>query len=120
MDVFVQVMVPPAAVAFGTLASGETVAVAVEVQPLVGLVTVSVYKPVDETVGDCKVELKLPGPDQAKVVPLVVEAPEMVVLLDEQVMIPPVAEALGATKSPATAAVVVDVQLLAGFVTVSV
>jgi hypothetical protein len=41
-EVLAQVIVPPEAVAFGTLASGDTVAVAVEVQPFVGFVTVSV------------------------------------------------------------------------------
>jgi len=52
-EVFAQVTVPPAALAFGTLASGATVAVVVEVQPLAGFVTVKVYTPVDVTVGFC-------------------------------------------------------------------
>lgn len=65
-------------------------------------------------------EVKPPGPVQDHDTPGVGEEPEIVVLLDAQVMIPPVAEAPGATKSPVTEAVVVDVQELVGFVTMSV
>ena len=120
IEVLVQLMVPPAAVAFGTLESGATVAVAVEVQPFVGFVTVNVYTPVLLTVGFCEPDVKPPGPVHANVTPEVVDAPEIVVLLDAQVIMPPVAEALGAAKSPFTVAVAVEVQLFTGLVTVSV
>jgi hypothetical protein len=48
------------------------------------------------------------------------EEPEIVVLLVEQVIMPPLAEAPGVVKSPATVAVAVEVQELTGFVTVKV
>lgn len=120
MEVLVQLMVPPAAVALGTLESGTTVAVAVEVQPFAGFVTVRVYTPILLTVGFCEPDVNPPGPAHANVAPGVVEAPEITVLLEAQVIIPPVADALGATKSPLTVAVAVEVQLFTGFVTVSV
>jgi hypothetical protein len=54
------------------------------------------------------------------VTPGVGEEPEIVVLLAEQVIMPPMADAPGATKSPDTVAVAVEVQELTGFVTVRV
>lgn len=50
------------------------------------------------------------GPSQTKVTPGVEEAPLIEVLVDAQVITPPVAEALGASKSPFTVAVAVCVQ----------
>ena len=41
-EILEQVIVPPEAVAFGTLESGDTVAVALEVQPFAGFVTTKV------------------------------------------------------------------------------
>ena len=70
------------------------------------------------TVSTGRLDIKLPGPAQSKLEPFVVEAPVIVVVLEAQVMMPPVAEAFGTAKSPATMAVAVLVQVL-GAVTVT-
>lgn len=64
IDVDEQVSVPPAAVAPGGVMFCATDAVVVELQPLEGSVTVSVYVPGLFTAGFGKVEEKLLGPDQ--------------------------------------------------------
>ena len=63
-----------------------------------------------ETTG--KLDLKLPGPDQRNATFGVEEEPLIVIELAEQVIIPPVAEAFGAAKSPKTTAFVELVQPL--------
>jgi hypothetical protein len=52
------------AAAPGVIVSLATMAVAVEIQPLAGSVTVSEYVPAVLTVGFCSIDVKLPGPVQ--------------------------------------------------------
>jgi hypothetical protein len=63
-EYLVQVNEPPFAIAPGLFVFWVTKAVAVDVQPLTGLVTLTIYAPGILTVGFCKVDAKLLGPDQ--------------------------------------------------------
>jgi hypothetical protein len=60
----------------------------VEEQPLIGLVTVSVYVPTADALGFCDVDEKLLGPDQLYVTPEVEELPESVTDVTEHVIGP--------------------------------
>ena len=94
-DVAVQVSVPPVALAPGGVAVKLTSAVAVLVQPLAELVTVTVYVPDALTVGLAVVPPETtPGPAQLKPVPLIVAA-ERTTDVVVQVSVPPVALAPG-------------------------
>ena len=62
----------------------------------------------------------IPGPNHEYVTLLVVEFPDRVTVGVLHVMPPPMAEALGWVVLAVTVAVAVDLQLLAGLVTVSV
>lgn len=64
IEVEVHVRLPPVAVAPGVVVFCEIDVVDAEVQPFTGLVTVRVYVPTVPAVGFCRVEAKLPGPDQ--------------------------------------------------------
>jgi hypothetical protein len=94
-DVVVHVNVPPVALAPGGSMVEFTPAVAVLVQPLAELVTVTVYVPDALTVGLAIVLPEtIPGPAQLKPVPLVVAA-ESTTVVDAHVSVPPVALAPG-------------------------
>jgi hypothetical protein len=68
-----QVSCPPVALAPGAVVFEVTFAVAELVQPFTGFVIVTMYVPATLTVGFCCEEVKLPGPDQLYVTPLVDE-----------------------------------------------
>jgi hypothetical protein len=77
------------AFAFGGVLLIETVVVAVDVHPFVGLVTVIVYVPAAFTVGVHVVPpAATPGPVQLQVVPPVAEEPERLVDNVVQVSVP--------------------------------
>ena len=119
-DVVVQVSVPPVALAPGGVTVALTSAVAVFVQPLAEFVRVTVYVPLELTVGFAVVPPDtIPGPVQLKSVPLVV-APESTTDVVVQVSVPPVALAPGRVASLFTGAVAVLVHPLAELVTVTV
>jgi len=99
MDVVVHVSVPPVAEAPGGAIVAFTNAVAVLVQPLAEFVTVTVYVPEELTVGLAVVPPEtIPGPDQLKPVPLVVDA-ERTTDVVVQESVPPVALAPGTATS---------------------
>jgi hypothetical protein len=108
------------ALAVGAVIFWVTVATAVAVQPLAGLVTTTIYVPDVVTVGFCWLELKLLGPDQEKVTPDVVELADNDIVVFIQVNTPPVALAVGGTISSVTVAVVELVQPVTTSVMVTV
>lgn len=110
---------PPVAAAVGAVVLPVTEAVAVEVQPLDGLVTTTVYVPAVSTVGFCWFELN-PGPVQAYVTPGVGEFPLIVTAGVTQLITAPVALAEGGVLFSETVVVAVAVQLFARFVIVTV
>lgn len=94
---------------------------AVDVQPLVGLVTVNVYAPAVPIDGFCEVDVKLLGPVQLYVTPEVLELPESVTEVAVQLNGPLLeAVAPGAVVFAFTVAVAVEIHPLEGLVTVSV
>ena len=119
-DVVVQVRVPPVVLATGAARSELTSAVALLVQPVAELVTVTVYVPDSLTVGLAVVPPEtIPEPDQLKSFPDVVAA-ESTTDVVVQVSVPPVALAPGGVTVEFTGAVAVLVQPLAELVTVTV
>ena len=119
-DVTAQVKVPDTvASVVGCVVFAETVAEAVLVQPSSGLVTVSVYTPDWLTKGFCWNWFwgVIPGPDQENVAPGVVELPIRVASGLAQVMVPPVAVALGGFVLQVTDVASVAVQPLVVLVT---
>ena len=120
IDVVAHVSVPPVALAPGVTMSSLTSAVAVLVQPLAELVTVTVNVPVALTLGFAVVPPEtMPVPAQLKPVPVVDDA-ERTTDVVVQVNVPPVALAPGELRFSPTRAVVVLVQPLAELVTVTV
>jgi len=94
-DVVVQVSVPPVALAPGAVVFAFTNAVASLEQPVAELVTVTVYVPVELTLGFAVVPPEtMPGPAQLKPVPVSVDA-ERTTDVVVQVSVPPVALAPG-------------------------
>jgi len=119
-DVVVQVNCPPVALAPGGVLFSFTSAVAVLVQPFAEFVTVTVYVPVELTLGFAVVPPEtIPGPAQLKPVPDVVAA-ERTTDVVVQVSCPPVALAPGVDPSLFTRAVAELVQPFAELVTVTV
>ena len=97
-----------------------TRAVAVLVQPLAELVTVTVYVPDSLTVGLAVVSPDIiPGPAQLKLVPLLVDAESMTDVV-VQVSVPPDALAPGVIAPSIARAVAVLVHPFVEFVTVTV
>src|ERR1041384_1502193 len=120
IDVVVQVSVPPVALAPGGVMFWLTRAVAVLVQPLAEFVVVNVYVPEALTVGVAVLPPEtIPGPDQLKLVPVVV-APESETDVVVHVNAPPVALAPGGVMFASTRAVAVLVHPLVGSVTLTV
>ena len=116
----VQLITPPVAVTVGIVVFWVTIAVAVLVQPLAVLVTVTVYVPASMTEGFCWLEEKPPGPDQAKAGwPALVLAVRPT-LVTVQVNCPPVAVAVGGTMLEVTLVEAVEVQPLVLLVTISI
>lgn len=72
------------------------------------------------TVGFCTLEVKLLGPVQPKVAPVVVELPLITMFCVPQLTVPPVAEAVGGKVLPVTEAVAEEVHPFAGLVTTTV
>ena len=94
-DVVVHVRFPPVALAPGAVVLALTAAVAVLVQPLAELETVTVYVPVALTLGFAVVPPEtIPGPAQLKPEPVAVEA-ERTTDVVVHVSVPPVALAPG-------------------------
>jgi hypothetical protein len=81
----------PAVTLAGTVISCATVAEAVAVHPVEGLVAVIVYVPGTVAVAVAPVAVKLFDPVHAKVAPEVVEVPVSVTLVLEQVNVPELA-----------------------------
>jgi hypothetical protein len=118
--VIVPVNVPPVALAPGAVAFVATKAVAVLVQPVVELVTVTMYVPELETVGLAVGPPEtMPGPVQLNPVPEVVAADNLTEVV-AQVSVPPVAVAPGGPTFDVTDAVAVLVQPFKELVTVTV
>lgn len=113
------VITPPVAAASGATKSPFTVAVAVCVQLLVP-VTVKMYVPGVLTEGFWTFEVKLFGPVQAYVTPVVVELPLITIFCVPQLTVPPVADAVGGKVLPVTVAVAEEVQPFTGLVTTTV
>ena len=94
-DVVVHVSVPPVAEAPGAVVLALTAAVAVLVQPLAEPITVTVYVPVELTLGFAVLPPEtIPGPTQAKPEPDV-DAAESTADVVVQVSVPPAALAPG-------------------------
>jgi hypothetical protein len=118
--VVVHVSVPPVALAPGGVALELTDANAVLVQPFAELVIVTVYVPVELTVGlAVDPPDMIPGPDHLKLVPDAVPAERMTEVA-VHVSVPPVALAPGGVVFVFTAAVAVLVQPFAELVIVTV
>ena len=90
-----QVSVPPVALAVGGVIFSVTDAVALAVQPLAVLVTVTVYTPGVSTTGLCTVDVNPPGPVQLYVGDGAFVVTEIVSIVTVQVSNPPVVVALG-------------------------
>lgn len=115
-----QETVPPEADAVGGSVLPVSVVVAVDVQPFAGSVTVTAYKPAVSATGFCWGDEKPFGPLHEYVTPLVGDEPVNVIVGVVQLITPPEADAPGGVVFVVTAAVAEAVQLLAGFVTVTV
>ena len=95
-NVVVQVSVPPVALAPGGARFGTTEAVAVLVSPLVESVTVTIWLPVELTLGLAVLPpLTMPGPDQLKLTLGADDAADRTTDVVVHVSIPPVALAPG-------------------------
>lgn len=117
-EVVEHVSVPPLALAPGVLALAATDAVAVLVQPVAELVTVTVYVPTELTIGFAEVPPEtIPGPVQPNCVPP--PAAESTADVLAHVSVPPVALAPGALVFVPTDAVAVLVQPDAELLTVT-
>jgi len=111
-DVVVQVSVPPSALAPGGVLFRFTNAVAALVQPPAEFVTVTVYIPAELTVGFAPSPPEtIPGPDQLKLDPNVVEADSTTDVV-VQVSVPPEAVAPGGVHGSPTAKSLKSVKLL--------
>lgn len=115
-----QPMVPPVAFAPGGVLFRLTVADAVEVQLLVGLVTVTVYVPAALAEGFEILEVKPFGPVHENVAVGTLEVAFSKIDVVAQVSVPPEALAVGGVVLPVTVAVAEAVQPLEALVTVTV
>jgi hypothetical protein len=111
---------PLEAVAPGGVVFWPTVVVAVLVQPFATLVTVTVYVPDKETLGAWRLEEKPLGPAQENVGDATLVILPKVIEGALQVIVPPTVATVGGVMFSVTTAVMLDVQPVAGSVTVRI